>query len=69
MLTEEERQSLEFKLASLRQEHRDLDDVIERLHEGPYIDQMQITRMKKRKLGLKETITKIEDQLIPNIIA
>ena len=68
-MNDEERRALELRLAALKVEHRDLDDVIARLLDGPYMDQMQLTRLKKRKLALKDAIAKIEDQLIPNIIA
>ncbi|MCW5736993.1 MAG: DUF465 domain-containing protein [Enhydrobacter sp.] len=57
------------RLEALRVEHRDLDDVIERLIEKPPFDQLQLQRLKKRKLGLKDQITKLESQLIPDIIA
>jgi len=68
-MNDEERRALELRLAALKVEHRDLDDVIARLPESPYVDQMQLTRLKKRKLSLKDAIARIEDQLIPNIIA
>ncbi|MBV9540840.1 MAG: DUF465 domain-containing protein [Alphaproteobacteria bacterium] len=58
---------LRAKLAELTQEHRDLDAAIEALRGSP--DQLQITRLKKRKLQLKDQITKINDQLLPDIIA
>ncbi|RDH82806.1 MAG: DUF465 domain-containing protein [endosymbiont of Galathealinum brachiosum] len=60
---------LRKKLDELLLEHRDLDDVIHRFHMTGGLDQMQIQRLKKRKLVLKELIVKIEDRLIPNIIA
>ena len=53
----------------LRQEHRDLDDAIDALLFAPASDQMQVARLKKRKLKLKDEITALEDQLIPDIIA
>lgn len=57
------------KLEHLRTEHRDLDDVIRSLTDrGPY-DQLQIQRLKKRKLVLKDLITRLESQLLPDIIA
>lgn len=64
-----ERKKLEKKLADLLTEHRDLDDIIARLTgEGSY-DQLQVQRLKKRKLMLKDHISRLEDQLLPDIIA
>lgn len=60
---------LRDKLEELRLEHRDLDDVIHRLHLTGGLEQMQLQRLKKRKLRLKELILKIEDELIPDILA
>ena len=57
------------KLETLKSEHRDLDEVIARLLEKPPFDQLQLQRLKKRKLGLKDQIIKLESQLIPDIIA
>lgn len=57
------------KLHELRLEHRDLDDVIHRMHMTGGMEQMQLQRLKKRKLRLKEMIVKIEDELIPDILA
>ena len=60
---------LRRKLDELKTEHRDLDDVIGRLaHQAPF-DQLQLQRLKKRKLVLKDLIAKIESQLVPDIIA
>ena len=59
--------SLRAKLAELVQEHRDLDAAIEAL--SPAHDQLELTRLKKRKLQLKDQIQKINDQLLPDIIA
>jgi hypothetical protein len=53
----------------LRQEHRDLNDAIDALIFAPANDQLQIARLKKRKLKLKDEIAALEDQLIPDIIA
>ncbi len=58
-----------MRLAELRVEHRDLDDVIARLLEGPYVDQLQVRRMKKRKLLLKDVISHLESALIPDLDA
>jgi len=60
---------LRKKLDELRLEHRDLDDVIHRFHMTGGMEQMQMQRLKKRKLKLKELIVKIENQLIPDILA
>jgi hypothetical protein len=57
------------RLAWLRTEHRDLDDAIEALRASPMPDQLQIARLKKRKLRLRDEIAALEDQLIPDIIA
>lgn len=61
--------ALQAKLEHLRQEHRDLDDVIARLAEKAPFDMLQIQRLKKRKLGLKDQILRLESRLIPDIIA
>jgi hypothetical protein len=62
-------EAIRIKLEALKSEHRDLDEVIERLLEKPPFDQLQLQRLKKRKLGLKDQILKLESQLIPDIIA
>lgn len=64
-----EHQALKEKLAALKTEHRDLDDVIARLTDQAPVDQLQIQRLKKRKLLLKDMIARIESVLLPNIIA
>ncbi len=56
-------------LEQLRSEHRDLDDVIARIAEKLPFDQLQVQRLKKRKLALKDQIAKLEAMLIPDIIA
>lgn len=56
-------------LAELRQEHRDLDRAIEQLAVSIGRDELQITRMKKRKLLLKDTIARLESKLIPDLDA
>lgn len=61
--------ALRQKLEELRREHRDLDDNIARLSSEPPLDQIQIQRLKKRKLALKDQIVIIENRLIPDIIA
>ena len=62
-------EALKAKLTTLRAEHRDLDDVIARLAARAPIDQLELQRLKKRKLLLKNQITKIESELLPDIIA
>jgi hypothetical protein len=57
------------KLRQLRIEHRDLDEVIERLSMDIHIDELQLKRLKKRKLALKDQIMKFESQLIPDLNA
>jgi hypothetical protein len=57
------------KLAELTTEHRDLDDVIGRMAQDPFMDQLRLQRLKKRKLALKDQIARLENQLIPDIIA
>jgi hypothetical protein len=59
---------LRAKLAELVQEHRDLDTAIAALSPSQH-DQLQLTRLKKRKLQLKDQIARIEDALLPDIIA
>lgn len=60
---------MRVKLEELRSEHRDLDDVIQRLAETSPFNQLQIQRLKKRKLALKDQIIKLESKLLPDIIA
>jgi hypothetical protein len=62
-------ETLKAKLTALTIEHRDLDDVISRIVERAPFDQLQLQRLKKRKLALKDQILKIESQLLPDIIA
>ena len=68
-MTKEEEFELRAQLARLRQEHRDLDAAIEALQGTPSSDIIQVQRLKKRKLALRDRITFIEDQLTPDIIA
>jgi hypothetical protein len=57
------------RLKELRIAHRDLDDVITRLAEDPLVDQLQLKRLKKRKLMLKDLIARLESELIPDLNA
>lgn len=68
-LTEEERQQIEARILALETEHRDLDDIIDRLASDPVQDQLQLRRLKKRKLLLKDLIARLRDRLIPDIVA
>ena len=62
-------EALRARLAALSIEHRDLDDVIARIAERLPFDQLQLQRLKKSKLALKDQISKIESELLPDIIA
>lgn len=62
-------QELRKRLATLRIEHRDLDAAIDALRAAGSTDQLQIARLKKRKLKLRDQIAAIEDELLPDIIA
>ena len=68
-MTRDEEIELKAQLERLRQEHRDLDAAIEALQSVPGSDVLQVQRLKKRKLMLRDRITFIEDQLTPDIIA
>lgn len=57
------------QIAHLRQEHRDLDDAIGALVGKEGVDALMLRRLKKQKLALKDRITRLEDQLLPDIIA
>jgi len=57
------------RLEALKVEHRDLDEIILRLADNPAQDQLQVTRLKKRKLQLKDAIARLESRLIPDLNA
>lgn len=61
--------TLQERLATLRLEHRDLDDVIRRLSDSTPFDELQVRRLKKRKLALKDQIIRLESVIVPDIIA
>ena len=65
----EEQQILKALLHVLESEHRDLDDVIERLSEDKPFDQLQLQRLKKRKLVLKDEMALVRSRILPDIIA
>lgn len=66
---EEEKALIRARLQALEIEHQDLDDVINRLSADPLQDQLQLRRLKKRKLALKDQISRLRTRLIPDIIA
>lgn len=68
-LTEEEKTQIQLRLQALEIEHHDLDDVIDRLAIDPGQDRLQLQRLKKRKLLLKDQISRLRTRLIPDIIA
>lgn len=57
------------RLRELRMSHRDLDYLIDRLSHDPLVDQLRIRRLKKRRLVLKDMITQLESELIPDLDA
>lgn len=68
-MTEHDEQAVRMELARLRQEHRDLDAAISAMEALGTGDTIQIQRLKKRKLVLKDRIQHLEDQIVPDIIA
>jgi hypothetical protein len=68
-MNQDEIEQLRLRLVELKSEHRDLDDVIAQIAEKAPFDQIQISRLKKRKLLLKDQILRLESRLLPDIIA
>ncbi len=68
MQNEDERE-LRGMLSRLKQEHRDLDAAIDALEDSGKADQLQVKRLKKKKLYLKDEIARVQDRLLPDIIA
>ena len=66
---DEDRTAWKAELEHLRQEHRDLDTAIDALLHIGTVDRLQVQRLKKRKLGLRDRMSHLEDQLTPDIIA
>ncbi len=62
-------EAIEAKLSELRLEHRDLDDAIAALNDGAAGNHLQLQRMKKRKLMLRDQISQLESMILPDIIA
>lgn len=57
------------RIADLKVAHRDLDDAIARLGDAAYVNELQLRRMKKRKLAIKDAIARLESSLIPDLDA
>ena len=68
-ITDEEIEEIRLALAELQLEHRELDEIIHRLSLEPSIEELKIKRLKKRKLHLKDQITRLENTIIPDILA
>ena len=68
-MTRHDERELREELVRLRGEHRDLDEEIAALSALASVDQLLVKRLKRRKLALKDRMTSIEDQLLPDIIA
>lgn len=65
----EQEEVLRVKLAVLKQEHRDLDEAIQALHDKGSADMLTLQRLKRQKLALKDEIATLEDRVTPDIIA
>ena len=68
-LSEDERQAIRDQIERLREEHRDLDSAIEALTGSGAADRLQLQRLKKRKLALRDRMQRLDDDLTPDIIA
>jgi hypothetical protein len=68
-LSADEVARIRSQIATLREEHQDLDDAVRALESMPMPDQLRIARLKKKKLTLRDQIAKLEDRLTPDIIA
>jgi hypothetical protein len=68
-LSEDERRAIREQIERLREEHRDLDAAIEALMRSGAADRLQLQRLKKRKLALRDRMKRLEDELTPDIIA
>ena len=68
-MTLESAEEIKRRISELNLEHRDLDRAIEALEHNPFHDELQLKRLKKRKLMLKDQITRLESQLIPDLNA
>lgn len=68
-LSDEEIRRIRTRVIELKLEHRDLNQLIEQLVADPSFEELHIKRLKKRKLQVKDELTKLEDRLIPDILA
>jgi hypothetical protein len=68
-LSEEEIKQIKATIVELQLEHRELDQLIEQLVSGPGFEELHVKRLKKRKLQLKDQLARLEDNLIPDILA
>jgi hypothetical protein len=68
-MDDQDQETIKHRLAELETEHRDLDDVIAQITDGILFDQIQVQRLKKRKLMLKDEILRLRSRLIPDSIA
>ena len=68
-LTEEEIARIKILVEEIKLEHHDLDQIIERLACDPTFEELHIKRLKKRKLQLRDQLARLEDELIPDILA
>ena len=62
-------EAIKCKIITMQVEHHDSDVVITKLSERPYPDQLQLKRLKKRRLQFKDMIIKLKEQLVPDIVA
>lgn len=69
MAVDEQEIALRNKLEALKERHRNLDEAIAKLHENAQVDELQLRRLKKDKLMLRDQIAMLEDMLYPDIIA
>lgn len=67
--SEDEIKQIKTRVLELKLEHRDLDQLIEQLARDPSFEELHIKRLKKRKLQIKDELTRLEDNLIPDILA
>ncbi len=65
----DDQQAIRIKIEELKATHRDLDDAIARVAESPLFDQVTLQRLKKRKLAVRDQLGRMENKLIPDIIA